>query len=101
MPFDDLQKVIDDKTQFDSYIESTQDFITREDYSKIFKDDFIKIVEKLLSEFGLKPTWAQYSSLWGTYETEIGSSEEDMEDPKTLIKYLKDVVQEYIWLSAE
>ncbi|CAI2381977.1 unnamed protein product [Moneuplotes crassus] len=100
MTSDEAQGLIDDSSKFKELKDSTRDFINREDYSEIIKDTFIKVMEKLLSELGFKPTWSDYSSLWGTYETELGTNEENMNDPQIFLKYSKDLVQEFIWLHS-
>eukprot|EP00344_Euplotes_crassus_P001779 CAMPEP_0197002342 /NCGR_PEP_ID=MMETSP1380-20130617/6858_1 /TAXON_ID=5936 /ORGANISM="Euplotes crassus, Strain CT5" /LENGTH=110 /DNA_ID=CAMNT_0042420421 /DNA_START=10 /DNA_END=342 /DNA_ORIENTATION=- len=94
------QELIDDATKFSEYENSMKEFITREKYTEIKKENFMNFVKMLLSSFGFKPTWSDYCSLWGTYETELGTREDNMEDPQTLVKYTKDLVQEYVWLHS-
>mmetsp|Transcript_31906 Transcript_31906/g.28262 ORF Transcript_31906/g.28262 Transcript_31906/m.28262 type:complete len:110 (-) Transcript_31906:293-622(-) len=97
---EEAQQSLDNTKDYVSRAQKALEFMVEQNFSSINKEEFVKVLEVLFASLKFQPTWSDYSSLWGSYETDYGSSRENMEDPEVLKKYLKDLAQEFIWINA-
>eukprot|EP00343_Euplotes_focardii_P002368 CAMPEP_0205807512 /NCGR_PEP_ID=MMETSP0205-20121125/11244_1 /ASSEMBLY_ACC=CAM_ASM_000278 /TAXON_ID=36767 /ORGANISM="Euplotes focardii, Strain TN1" /LENGTH=100 /DNA_ID=CAMNT_0053081821 /DNA_START=39 /DNA_END=338 /DNA_ORIENTATION=+ len=100
MTLENAQEIVEKAEVFLEKSNKTIEYIDAQNYSEsrsISKDEFVNVMEVLLTSFNFKPTWSDYSALWDSYENDLGSRMENMDDPEVLKKYLKELTQEFIW----
>eukprot|EP00343_Euplotes_focardii_P002856 CAMPEP_0205805040 /NCGR_PEP_ID=MMETSP0205-20121125/8140_1 /ASSEMBLY_ACC=CAM_ASM_000278 /TAXON_ID=36767 /ORGANISM="Euplotes focardii, Strain TN1" /LENGTH=97 /DNA_ID=CAMNT_0053075613 /DNA_START=23 /DNA_END=313 /DNA_ORIENTATION=- len=97
MTLTEAQSLIDNNKVFKEKSKAALDYIDSCKFTEIEKQNFIDIMMVLFKELKFNPDWSDFSSLWGSFQDELGSSSEHMEDPEVLKKYFKILLQEFIW----
>ena len=97
---EDAQDAIDNSSLFEEKMLPATLFISEQNYSSISKEEFVKVLQVLFNSLGFKSVWSDFSTLWGSYQTDYGENRENMKDPEVLKKYLKDLAQEFIWINS-